>query len=154
MNKTEYEFWNPSQTDQTGLEFNANVFDDSILPVFDRDLVHLWDGDGCQIAIRRSRILTWSSPKASTDPPQRHRRRVKAIASPHGLFAEHSYLQRGEERSEQLGAALERDVLVNLSRVARWVAEQFDHRCRRRFDGEDRVSRRVSVAQLRSLPAE
>ena len=46
MNKTEYEFWNPSETDQTGLEFNANVFDDSILPVFDRGLVELWDGDG------------------------------------------------------------------------------------------------------------
>ena len=49
MNKTEYEFWNLSETDQTGLEFNANVFDDSILPVFDRGLVELWDGDGCQV---------------------------------------------------------------------------------------------------------
>ncbi|MFT7598459.1 MAG: glyoxylase-like metal-dependent hydrolase (beta-lactamase superfamily II) [Acidimicrobiales bacterium] len=49
LNKTEYEFWNPSVSDQTGLEFNANVFADSISPIFDRDLVQLWDGDGCQI---------------------------------------------------------------------------------------------------------
>jgi glyoxylase-like metal-dependent hydrolase (beta-lactamase superfamily II) len=49
VNQTEYEFWNPSVTDQTGLEFNANVFDDSMLPVFDRGLVELWDGDGCQV---------------------------------------------------------------------------------------------------------
>ncbi len=49
VNRTEYEFWNPSVTDQSGLEFNANVFDDSIRPVFDRDLVHLWEGDGCTV---------------------------------------------------------------------------------------------------------
>lgn len=49
VNKTEYEFWNPSVTDQTGLEFNANVFDDSMLPVFDRGLIEMWDGDGCQV---------------------------------------------------------------------------------------------------------
>ncbi|MDG2112664.1 MAG: MBL fold metallo-hydrolase [Actinomycetota bacterium] len=49
VNKTEYDFWNPSVTDQTGLEFNANVFDDSMLPVFDRDLIELWDGNGCQV---------------------------------------------------------------------------------------------------------
>src|SRR5689334_8122077 len=48
MNRTEYEFWNPSTHDQTGLEFNANVFDDTVKPVFDRDLVRLWDGDGCE----------------------------------------------------------------------------------------------------------
>lgn len=49
LNKTEYEFWNPAVTDQTGLEFNAYVFDDSIKPVFDRNQVELWDGDGCHI---------------------------------------------------------------------------------------------------------
>ena len=49
VNKTEYDFWNPSVTDQTGLEFNAYVFDDSMLPVFDRGLIELWDGDGCQV---------------------------------------------------------------------------------------------------------
>ena len=49
VNKTEYEFWNPAVTDQTGLEFNAYVFDDSMLPVFDRELMELWDGDGCQV---------------------------------------------------------------------------------------------------------
>ena len=49
INKTEYEFWNPAVTDQTGLEFNSFVFGDSILPVFDRDLVELWEGDACQV---------------------------------------------------------------------------------------------------------
>jgi glyoxylase-like metal-dependent hydrolase (beta-lactamase superfamily II) len=49
LNKTEYEFWNPSVADQTGLEFNAYVFDDSILPVFDRGLVDLWEGEGCDV---------------------------------------------------------------------------------------------------------
>ncbi|MGF1596680.1 MAG: MBL fold metallo-hydrolase [Acidimicrobiales bacterium] len=45
VNAAEFEFWDPDETDQTGLEFNANVFDDSIRPVFDRDLVELWTGD-------------------------------------------------------------------------------------------------------------
>ena len=49
VNKTEFDFWNPEQTDQTGLEFNGNVFDDSVKPVFDRDLVEMWDGDGCEV---------------------------------------------------------------------------------------------------------
>jgi glyoxylase-like metal-dependent hydrolase (beta-lactamase superfamily II) len=49
LNQTEYNFWNPSVTDQTGLEFNSYVFADSILPVFDRDQVELWDGDGCDV---------------------------------------------------------------------------------------------------------
>ncbi|MDH3684216.1 MAG: MBL fold metallo-hydrolase [Acidimicrobiia bacterium] len=49
FNRIEYEFWNPDITDQTGLEFNANVFDDSIRPVFDRDLVELWEGNDCQV---------------------------------------------------------------------------------------------------------
>jgi len=45
VNSTEFDFWNPAATDQTGLEFNANVFDDSVKPVFDRGLVELWDGN-------------------------------------------------------------------------------------------------------------
>ena len=49
INKTEYEFWNPAVTDQKGLEFNEYVFGDSILPVFDRDMVELWEGDACQV---------------------------------------------------------------------------------------------------------
>lgn len=49
VNRAEYDFWNPAVTDQTGLEFNAHVFDDSILPVFDRDLVELWEGDDCAV---------------------------------------------------------------------------------------------------------
>jgi glyoxylase-like metal-dependent hydrolase (beta-lactamase superfamily II) len=49
LNKTEYDFWNPQTHDQTGLDFNAYVFDDSIRPVFDREQVELWEGDGCQV---------------------------------------------------------------------------------------------------------
>ena len=49
INKTEFEFWDPNETDQTGLEFNANVFEDSILPVFDREMVELWDGADCTV---------------------------------------------------------------------------------------------------------
>jgi glyoxylase-like metal-dependent hydrolase (beta-lactamase superfamily II) len=49
VNKTEFEFWNPRVTDQTGMEFNAFVFDDSVQPVFDRDMVELWEGDDCTV---------------------------------------------------------------------------------------------------------
>ena len=49
LNKTEFEFWDPQETDQTGLEFNAYVFDDSIRPIFDRGMVELWEGDGCEV---------------------------------------------------------------------------------------------------------
>jgi glyoxylase-like metal-dependent hydrolase (beta-lactamase superfamily II) len=49
FNKTEYEFWNPAVTDQTGMEFNAYAFDDSIKPVFARGLVELWEGDGYDV---------------------------------------------------------------------------------------------------------
>jgi len=49
VNATEFDFWNPEVNDQTGLEFNANVFDDSVKPVFDRDLVELWDGSDCAV---------------------------------------------------------------------------------------------------------
>jgi glyoxylase-like metal-dependent hydrolase (beta-lactamase superfamily II) len=49
INRTEFEFWNPAVTDQEGLEYNGNVFDDSVAPVFDRDLAVLWDGDACVI---------------------------------------------------------------------------------------------------------
>ena len=49
VNKTEFDFWNPETNEQTGLEFNANVFDDSVKPVFDRGLVELWDGNDCTV---------------------------------------------------------------------------------------------------------
>jgi glyoxylase-like metal-dependent hydrolase (beta-lactamase superfamily II) len=49
INRREYEFWNPSATEQTGVEFNGFVFDDSVKPVFDRGLVELWEGDGCDV---------------------------------------------------------------------------------------------------------
>jgi glyoxylase-like metal-dependent hydrolase (beta-lactamase superfamily II) len=49
VNKDEFAFWNPEMHDQTGLEFNGNVFDDSVRPVFDRDLVELWDGSDCAV---------------------------------------------------------------------------------------------------------
>jgi glyoxylase-like metal-dependent hydrolase (beta-lactamase superfamily II) len=49
INETEFDFWNPETTDQSGLEFNQNVFDDSVRPVFDRDLVELWRGADCTV---------------------------------------------------------------------------------------------------------
>ncbi len=49
VNKREFEFWNPEVTDQAGLEFNGNVFDDSVKPIFDRDLVELWEGSDCAV---------------------------------------------------------------------------------------------------------
>jgi glyoxylase-like metal-dependent hydrolase (beta-lactamase superfamily II) len=49
VNKGEFEFWNPEVHDQTGLEFNGNVFDDSVKPVFDRGLVELWEGNDCAV---------------------------------------------------------------------------------------------------------
>jgi glyoxylase-like metal-dependent hydrolase (beta-lactamase superfamily II) len=49
VNSDEFAFWNPDATDQTGLEFNANVFDDSVRPVFDRELVELWSGNDCTV---------------------------------------------------------------------------------------------------------
>jgi glyoxylase-like metal-dependent hydrolase (beta-lactamase superfamily II) len=45
FNRTEFEFWRPDNPGQADLEFNSGVFDDSVKPVFDRDLVVLWDGD-------------------------------------------------------------------------------------------------------------
>jgi glyoxylase-like metal-dependent hydrolase (beta-lactamase superfamily II) len=49
VNKSEFEFWNPEVHDQAGLEFNGNVFDDSVKPVFDRELVELWEGNDCDV---------------------------------------------------------------------------------------------------------
>jgi glyoxylase-like metal-dependent hydrolase (beta-lactamase superfamily II) len=49
VNKDEFEFWNPETHDQTGLEFNGNVFDDSVKPVFDRGLIDLWEGLDCAV---------------------------------------------------------------------------------------------------------
>lgn len=43
FNRTEYEFWSADHP------FNGFVFDDSVKPVFDRDLAELWDGDGCDV---------------------------------------------------------------------------------------------------------
>jgi glyoxylase-like metal-dependent hydrolase (beta-lactamase superfamily II) len=45
FNRTEFEFWRPDNPRQAALEFNAGVFEDSVKPVFDRDLVVLWEGD-------------------------------------------------------------------------------------------------------------
>ena len=49
INRCEYEFWNPAATEQAGMQFNGFVFDDSVKPVFDRGLVKLWEGDGCDV---------------------------------------------------------------------------------------------------------
>ncbi|MEA3216340.1 MAG: hypothetical protein QOJ19_2496 [Acidimicrobiia bacterium] len=45
FNRTEFEFWRPDNPASAPLEFNAGVFDDSVLPIFDRGLAELWDGD-------------------------------------------------------------------------------------------------------------
>jgi len=49
FNQAEFEFWDPREGDFTGKEVNTNVFEDSVLPVFDRDLVELWSGDGITV---------------------------------------------------------------------------------------------------------
>lgn len=49
LNKIEYEFWNPSESGPSDPGFNANVFEDSVKPVFDRGLVQLWDGEGFDV---------------------------------------------------------------------------------------------------------
>jgi len=49
VNKVEFDFWDPEVHDQAGLEFNGNVFDDSVKPVFDRGLVELWEGNDCAV---------------------------------------------------------------------------------------------------------
>lgn len=46
INRSEYEFWNPAEPGPSDPGFNANVFEDSVKPVFDRGQVRLWDGDG------------------------------------------------------------------------------------------------------------
>jgi glyoxylase-like metal-dependent hydrolase (beta-lactamase superfamily II) len=45
INQREFDFWQSNNPAEGPLEFMANVFDDSVAPVFDRDLVQFWDGD-------------------------------------------------------------------------------------------------------------
>ncbi|MPY96253.1 MAG: MBL fold metallo-hydrolase [Acidimicrobiia bacterium] len=45
MNSTEFDFWKPGNPASAAIEINAGVFEDSVLPAFDRDQVDLWDGD-------------------------------------------------------------------------------------------------------------
>ena len=45
FNQTEFEFWNPTNPASAPLEFNAGVYEDSVLPVFEAGLVKLWTGD-------------------------------------------------------------------------------------------------------------
>ena len=49
VNEAEFEFWDPRAGDFTGKEINLNVFEDSVLPVFDRELMQLWRGDGIEV---------------------------------------------------------------------------------------------------------
>lgn len=46
INQVDFDFWNPTNPDNAALAFNANVFDDSVQPLVDRDRVILWDGEG------------------------------------------------------------------------------------------------------------
>jgi glyoxylase-like metal-dependent hydrolase (beta-lactamase superfamily II) len=45
MNRTEFDFWRPDNPAAAAIEINANVYEDSVLPVFDREQVVLWDTD-------------------------------------------------------------------------------------------------------------
>jgi glyoxylase-like metal-dependent hydrolase (beta-lactamase superfamily II) len=49
INSVELEFWRPTNPVTAALGFNANVFEDSVQPLLDRDTVHLWSGDGLTI---------------------------------------------------------------------------------------------------------
>ena len=48
FNRVEYDFWGDNR-DTEALAFNANVFDDSVAPIFDRGLAELWEGDGLTV---------------------------------------------------------------------------------------------------------
>jgi glyoxylase-like metal-dependent hydrolase (beta-lactamase superfamily II) len=45
FNRTEFEFWRPDNPAAAEIAINANVYEDSVTPVFDRDQVVLWDTD-------------------------------------------------------------------------------------------------------------
>lgn len=45
MNETEFEFWRPDNPAAAAIAINAGVYEDSVVPVFDRGQVQLWKGD-------------------------------------------------------------------------------------------------------------
>ncbi len=45
VNRTEFDFWDPTNPANEQMAWNGGVFEDSVKPVFDRDLVQFWDGD-------------------------------------------------------------------------------------------------------------
>ncbi len=49
INATEFRFWDPTTGGPGDEDFNGMVFEDSVKPVFDRDLVELWEGEGCDV---------------------------------------------------------------------------------------------------------
>jgi glyoxylase-like metal-dependent hydrolase (beta-lactamase superfamily II) len=49
IHQRDFDFWQSGNPESAAMEFNANVFDDSIQPLVDRDRVLLWDGDGHQL---------------------------------------------------------------------------------------------------------
>lgn len=53
VNATEYDFWNPAAAVEDRGDWeaqaNLNAFEDSMLPVFDHDLIEFWHGDGYQV---------------------------------------------------------------------------------------------------------
>jgi glyoxylase-like metal-dependent hydrolase (beta-lactamase superfamily II) len=44
MNRTEFDFWNPTNPANADFAFNAGVFADSVAPCFEADQVRLWSG--------------------------------------------------------------------------------------------------------------
>jgi glyoxylase-like metal-dependent hydrolase (beta-lactamase superfamily II) len=45
INQTEFDFWNPTNSANARLGFNAGVFADSVAPCFEAEQVRLWRGD-------------------------------------------------------------------------------------------------------------
>jgi glyoxylase-like metal-dependent hydrolase (beta-lactamase superfamily II) len=45
INQREFDFWKPDNPAVVEIGINANVYEDSIQPVFDREKMVLWDGD-------------------------------------------------------------------------------------------------------------
>lgn len=46
IHRNDLEFWNPANPTSAAMGFNANVFEDSVQPLLDRERVTVWDGDG------------------------------------------------------------------------------------------------------------
>lgn len=46
IHRNDLEFWNPTNPESVAIGINANVFEDSVQPLLDRDRAIVWEGDG------------------------------------------------------------------------------------------------------------